>query len=123
MFEWQRGCDVGRKLKNLAKPSTMASETHRSSFPSNSDTRKISYRPTIQHGNHIFLLSRHGPIICHRCVTAQASVVNMLQPENRSSSRFGPRIICFCVVYGPCFLDLRHDKSERVSFGHVHLTF
>ena len=68
-------------------------------FPSNSDTRKISYHPTIQHGNHIFCLSRHGPIIWRRRVTAQESVVNTLQPENWSSSRFGPRIICLCLLW------------------------
>ena len=57
-----------------------------------------SYHLTIQHSNPIFRLSHHGPRICRRRVTAQESVVNILQPENLSSSRFSPRIVCLCLL-------------------------
>ena len=60
-------------LKNLAKPSTMASETHPSSFKQLRYTQ--TYCPTIQHGNAIFHWSRHCLRICRRHVIAQETFV------------------------------------------------
>ena len=61
--------------KNLAKPSTMASETHPSSF------KQPRQHPTIQHGNPIFRWSRYGPRICRPKVSGLESFVARYSPR------------------------------------------
>ena len=61
--------------KNLAKPSTVASETHPSSF------KQPRQHPTIQHGDPIFRWSRHRPRICRPNVSGLESFVARYSPR------------------------------------------
>ena len=95
----------GPSSKVIPKPSTMASETHPSSFKQLSYTQ--TYCPTIQDGNPISCQSRHGPRICYRHITVQKSVVNALQPE------FGHRPIT--AQESVCFLGRTSKSRSRAS--------